>query len=147
MPKLPDFPKGVSQEMVEIPEAEIQRILKREEANKKRSETRRKNRELKEATRLAQPPATHEDAYWRHWENCPYPKYSSESKQWIKNNPWFDFDGKKWKRHASAMRSNSGKSVQGYNVTFVSEDGEQVQGKKPTLNRRNDPARNYGLPE
>jgi hypothetical protein len=120
---------------------------KRSLAAKKGQETRRRKQEEQEAARLAMPPVSHEDAYWRHWKKCPHPQHSPESRQWIKDNPWFEFQEKLWRRTARPMRSNSGKHIVGWNVDYTSQDGVAVEGARVPPNRRNDPLRNWGLPE
>ncbi len=136
--------RGVS---LEITEEELAKLERRSAAAKKRSETMRLKREAAEAARLAKPPVSLEDAYYRHWRTCPHPKYSEGSKRWIQENPWFEFEGKRWQRRASFMRSNSGKTTSLRSVTYFAEDGEKVTEESSPLNRRNDPDRNWGLPE
>ena len=44
-------------------------------------------------------------------------------------------------------KSNSGKSITARLTVFKASDGRIVSNGEQTLNRRNDPARNWGLPD
>lgn len=129
-----------AQQMLDEAEREDAKAHKREQ---KAAERRRQ----KEAERLAKPPLTHEDAYWRHYNSNPHPPQSKEGRAWLKENPWFEFNGKRWRRETSPMKSNSGKTIVAWNPTYYAEDGEIVKGFHRAPNRRNDPNRNWGLPE
>ena len=85
---------------------------------------------------------------WWDWVdiNC-----SSKSKRtrgrWMHSNV-FEFDGTVWKRNWGAMTSNSGKTKTTTSEVFVGADGRTIGYQLDIpLNRRNDPNRNWGLPE
>ena len=89
---------------------------------------------------------TLETAYWKwHKTKCPFDRFANpkEERQWRKDNP-FPFDGKLWTRSASGMRSNSGKTISGWDVYFRADDGTAVT-KTVDRNRTSDPKRNWGL--
>jgi hypothetical protein len=139
-----DLPLGLSKEEFAQMVAELER---KESANRKRSETMEAKAAAKRAERLSRPPVDHEDAYWRYVDTCPFLPYTEERKAWLRDNPRFEFEGKRWRREVAPMRSNSGKTVVAWNPSYVAEDGERVQGDRAPKNRRNDPDRNWGLPE
>jgi hypothetical protein len=101
-------------------------------------------RQAKRRERLAKPPVDHEDAFWRHYNGCQTP---DERKALIKGISKFEFEGGLWTRRTMPMRSNSGKNVMSWNPTYVSESGLVVGEGRGPLNRRNDPKRNWGLPD
>lgn len=85
---------------------------------------------------------------WWDWvnKNCP-----SKAKRvrgvWMHSND-FQFDGASWVRHRETSKSNSGKTTYTDYEAFHGSDGRIIDrdfGKR--LNRRSDPARNWGLPE
>lgn len=87
-----------------------------------------------------------DSAYWEwHKANCPFDRYKSskDEKRWRDETP-FPYLGKLWKRSATPMKSNSGKTVSAWHVSFRAEDGTSVHNDV-TLNRRNDAERNWGL--
>jgi rubredoxin len=92
-------------------------------------------------------PRTVKDAYFRHYYSNPYPPRSKEGKAWLKDHPRFAWDGAVWRWSYSVMLSNSGKSVRDYGQTFFAEDGRTSADPRLPPNRRNDPERNWGLPE
>jgi hypothetical protein len=73
---------------------------------------------------------------------CPHPWYTADRGGWLKANS-FTYGGVGYRREASSIRSNSGKSITAWRVTFKGEDGSVVSND-PVLNRRNDPDRNWG---
>lgn len=88
------------------------------------------------------------DAYYNHMDNCAFswlkPK---ERRAWKKDNPTFEFNGVTYRDHWSPQRSNSGKTTRwiGY---LTGSDGSSIMIKDEHINnRRNDPERNWGLPE
>lgn len=92
-----------------------------------------------------------EQAFWD-WVNKGCPGKSSNARgKWMREHQGeFEYDGTKWTRSASPMRSNSGKTVVHWTIGFKGEDGRIVHNldiSPPVKNRRNDPDRNWGLPE
>lgn len=88
--------------------------------------------------------ATLETAYWE-WVDkaCPFPQGSSDRAKWMKSNR-FEFEGVEFTRTARPIKSNSGKTVVAWQVTFRGIDGTVIKDE-PVRNRRNDPDRNWGL--
>jgi hypothetical protein len=80
-----------------------------------------------------------EVAYWTHAGN----KRGVELRQFLEESP-FSFRGVQYRRFAYPMKSNSGKSTVGWSVTYQGDDGTCVSNS-PSLNRRHDPERNWGL--
>ena len=58
-----------------------------------------------------------------------------------------EYDGKTWERSWSPMMSNSGKTVIDADTIFRGADGRVIYKARGNPNRRNDPDRNWGLPE
>lgn len=142
-----ELAESLQRMMPEISPEEARRQARKmlEEAEQEGEKERKREQRAEE--RLAKPPLTHEDAYWRHYNSNPHPPQSKEGRAWLKENPWFEFNGKRWRRETSPMKSNSGKTIVAWNPTYYAEDGEVVKGFHRAPNRRNDPDRNWGLPE
>jgi hypothetical protein len=89
------------------------------------------------------------DAYYNQMEKCPYSYLANpkERREWKKQNPTFEFNGVTYRDHWSPQLSNSGKTPRwmGY---LTGSDGSSIMIKDEHINnRRNDPNRNWGLPE
>ncbi len=87
------------------------------------------------------------DAWWD-WvnANCPS-KARRERGKWMYANV-FTYDGTTWQRDRGTMKSNSGKTTYTTSETFVGADGRVVsRDNGRPLNRRNDPERDWGLPD
>jgi hypothetical protein len=87
------------------------------------------------------------DAWWQ-WvnTNCPS-KSSRERGKWMHTNV-FTHDGATWQRDRGTMRSNSGKTTYTTSESFVGSDGRVLsRDSGRLLNRRNDPKRDFGLPD
>lgn len=88
-----------------------------------------------------------ETAWWK-WvdEGCPSRSRTVRGK-WMRANQ-FSYDGTTWSRHRESMRSNSGKTHYTTSIAYHGADGRVISEKVDVpLNRRNDPARNWGLHE
>lgn len=98
-----------------------------------------------EATPKALDYATLSSAWWK-WvdDNCPSQSPRARGK-WMHANT-FTYDGTTWKMQSMGYKSNSGKTTR-YETVFVGEDGRRVESMPVPKNRRNDPERNWGLPE
>jgi hypothetical protein len=124
---------------------------RKDEEKQKRAEQRRLDREAKrEAAReeRRRNPKSPIDAYYNHMENCP-PGWldPKERRAWKKENPTFEFNGVTYRDHWSPQRSNSGKTTRWMSY-LTGSDGSSVLIKDEHINnRRNDPERNWGLPE
>lgn len=86
-----------------------------------------------------------EEACWQ-WakKNCPR-KSTREQVKWMCDNA-FAYDGTSWKRSCFGHTSNSGKNKT-WTVIYKSTDGRTLSNGQWAPNRRNDPKRNWGLPE
>jgi hypothetical protein len=129
-----------------LSDAEIAEMRRKDEAKRKREEERRLAREaqLEERRRTPKSPI---DAYYNHMEKCPYYSGTKERRAWKKENPTFEFNGITYQDHWSPQMSNSGKTQRwmGY---LTGSDGNSIVIKDEHINnRRNDPKRNWGLPE
>ena len=124
---------------------------RKDEEKKRRKEERERAREaVRQAAReeRRRNPKSPIDAYYNHMDNCPFswlePK---ERRAWKKDNPTFEFNGVTYCDHWSPQRSNSGKTTRwmGY---LTGSDGSSIMIKDEHINNwRNDPERNWGLPE
>lgn len=131
-----------------LTDAEFEKMLanaERQDAiNAKRQATRTANKAKKEAERLAQLPTDVNDAFWRAVDAfCPDGTSFNERRKIIRGMK-VEFDGTIWTRHAQGMRSNSGKSISGWTITYNAADGRIVEWQTATKNRRNDSSRNWG---
>ncbi len=120
---------------------------KRDAANKKRSATMRAKAAAQKAARLTQPPANLDDAWQRHAETCPYPPYSDEASAWFREHSRFEFDGTTWRREKTYQKTNSGKGKRLRSITYYGADARVVTTYDAGANRRNDPERDWGLPD
>ena len=123
---------------------------KREE-KRKRAEERRLAREAKreaEREERRRNPKSPIDAYYNYVERCPFSRWEPKQRRaWKNDNPTFEFDGVAYRDHWSPQLSNSGKTTRwmGY---LTGSDGSSILIKDDHINnRRNDPERNWGLPE
>jgi hypothetical protein len=85
---------------------------------------------------------------WWEWvdANCPSKSPRARGK-WMHANV-FTYDGTTWHRDRGTMKSNSGKTTYTTSETFVGADGRVVsRDSGRPLNRRNDPERDWGLPD
>ena len=102
------------------------------------------------ASEVSTPPPTLyelETAWWQ-WVNEGCPSRSPRTRgRWMRENT-FTYAGTTWTRNAQSMESNSGKTTYTLSQTFCGADGRVVHEEtgRP-LNRRNDPERDYGLPD
>jgi hypothetical protein len=130
---------------------EFVELCRQDEEKKRRTEERRLARETKrEAERdgRRRNPKSPIDAYYNYMESCPFSRLDPKERGvWKKANPTFEFDGVTYRDHWSPERSNSGKTTRwmGY---LTGSDGSSILIKDDHVNnRRNDPERNWGLPE
>jgi hypothetical protein len=93
------------------------------------------------------------DQAWWDWGRDNYTGRSKSDRALVKwmyaNMAAFVFDGETWTRSATSLASNSGKTSY-WNVTYTSTGGRTAtggSGASRPINRRNDPERNWGLPE
>ncbi|WP_156381073.1 hypothetical protein [Aminobacter sp. DSM 101952] len=139
-----DIPLGLSKEQWMSMLDEVER---RDAANRKRSETMKAKSAAKRAERLARPPANLDEAWARHADTCPHPAYSLAAQTWFRENLRFYFDGTFWRRERRYQTTNSGKGRRLRSLTYYGEDGRVVTTHEVGPNRRNDPDRDYGLPD
>jgi len=137
-------PLGISREQWRGMLADVR---KREIANKKRSETLRAKAAARKAAELSQPPRDLDEAWRRHADQCPHPAYSTAARTWFREHPSFEFDGTSWTRKVRRERSNSGKTMQLRSIVYHGADGRTVTAFDDGPNRRNDPDRDWGLPD
>lgn len=57
----------------------------------------------------------------------------------------FEYDGLVWTVFAHPLRSNSGKTITDWMVSYTSSEGHVVKKDETPRNRRNDESRNWGL--
>ena len=93
-----------------------------------------------------------EGAWWT-WGRASYTGRGKTDRTLLKwmyaNMDKFVFEGETWTRSASAVSSNSGKTKY-WTVTYTSASGRTTTGGSGAtrlVNRRNDPERDWGLPE
>lgn len=139
-----DIPLGMSKEQWADMLADVER---REAINRKRTATRRANAEAKEKERLSKPPVDLADAWRRHAASCPHPAFTDASKAWFRENSTFEFDGTRWRRERRFQTTNSGKGQRLRSIQYHGADGRVVTDFDDGPNRRNDPERDYGLPD
>lgn len=88
------------------------------------------------------------NAAWWDWVDKGCPSRAKRARgRWMHENT-FTFDGTTWLRDRQTSKSNSGKTTYTDAETFIGGDGRVITrdfGKR--LNRRNDPDRNWGLPD
>jgi hypothetical protein len=138
-----DIPLGLTKEQWTDILTELER---REVANRKRSATMKAKAAAEKAKRLAQPPSSLDDAWRRHADSCPHPPYSEAATTWFRENRSFDFDGTSWRRERRLQTTNSGNGKSVRSITYFGADCRVVETLNNT-NRRNDEARDYGLPD
>ena len=133
----------LSDELMDELSPELRRYA---EASQKRSAAMKAYHARKKAERLARPPSSLDEAWKRHADACPHPRGTSEATAWYRDAK-FDFDGTHWLRRVQYQTSNSGKTRFVNKITYHGDDGRTVVTKDDGLNRRNDPSRNWGLPD
>jgi hypothetical protein len=139
-----DIPQGLTKEQWMGILADLGR---REAANQKRSTTMKAKAAAKKAARLALPPTNLDDAWKRHSSTCPHPAYSQAATDWFRENRNFAFDGTVWRRERRFQRTNSGKGERLRSITYYGDDGRVISAYDEGSNRRNDPERDWGLPD
>lgn len=139
-----DIPLGLTKEQWADMLAEVK---KRDAISRKRTATQRANAEAREAERLSKPPVDLDDAWQRHAAACPHPAFSDASKAWFRENSTFEFEGTLWRRERRFQTTNSGKSQRLRSIKYYGADGRVVTTFDDGPNRRNDPARDWGLPD
>ncbi|MEY9741223.1 hypothetical protein ABIF65_000597 [Bradyrhizobium japonicum] len=120
------------------------------EEKEKRREKRRLARETERAAARGERrrnPKSPIDAYYNHMEKCPYASGTKERRAWKKENPTFEFNGVTYRDHWSPQLSNSGRTTRWMGYLSGSDGSAQEIMNEHTNNRRNDPKRNWGLPE
>ena len=130
---------------------EVIEYCRKADEKEKRKEERRLAREAKreaEREERRQNPKSPIDAYYNHMESCPpFWLDPKEHRTWKMANPTFEFNGVTYRAHWISQLTNSGKNTRwmGY---LTGSDGSRVIIKDDHVNnRRNDPERNWGLPE
>lgn len=85
---------------------------------------------------------------WWDWVNTNCPSKAKRARgKWMHENV-FAFDGTTWRRDRGTQKSNSGKTTETTHETFHGADGRVIgRDHGVLLNRRNDPARDWGLPD
>jgi DNA-binding MarR family transcriptional regulator len=86
------------------------------------------------------------DAYRNWMELCPHPSGSKKRREWKQTNPLV-FNGITYIDHWSPQRSNSGKTTRWHGWLRGSDGSHHEIIDEHINNRRNDPKRNWGLPE
>jgi DNA-binding MarR family transcriptional regulator len=118
----------------------------------RKSEAKRKREEAKDREWLARReerrrnPKTPIDAYRNWMEQCPHPSGSKKRKEWKRTNPLM-FNGVTYIDHWSPQLSNSGKTTRRHGWLTGSDGSTHEIINEHINNRRNDPKRNWGLPE
>ncbi len=63
-----------------------------------------------------------------------------------KKRATFEYDGMTWRvTEAWPVKSNTGKKIKGWDVTYTSEQGHVVKSEPIGQSRLNDPDRNWGM--
>ncbi|MGY8683990.1 hypothetical protein Q2941_40410 [Bradyrhizobium sp. UFLA05-153] len=112
---------------------------------RKREEAQQKERQAKLEERRGNP-KTPLDAYRNWMETCPHPSGSKKRREWKQTNPLV-FNGITYVNHWSPQRSNSGKTTRWRGWLRGSDSSHYEIMDEHVNNRRNDPKRNWGLPE
>jgi hypothetical protein len=118
----------------------------------RRSEVKRQREEAKHQEWLARReerrrnPKDPIDAYRNWMEQCPHPSGSKKRKQWKIDNPLV-FNGVTYVDHWSPQLTNSGKNTRWAGWLLGSDGSRHTIVDEHINNRRNDAARNWGLPE
>ncbi|WP_027518477.1 hypothetical protein [Bradyrhizobium sp. WSM1417] len=120
--------------------------LQRKDAEKRRREEAEHQEWLAKRDERRRNPKSPLDAY-RNWlEQCPHPSGSKQRKEWKRTNALL-FNGVTYVDHWSPQRSNSGKTTRWHGWLTGSDGSHHEIVDEHTNNRRNDPKRNWGLPE
>ncbi|MCA1376474.1 MULTISPECIES: hypothetical protein [unclassified Bradyrhizobium] len=120
------------------------------EEKEKRREERRLAREAERAAAREERrrnPKSPIDAYYNHMEKCPHASGTKERRAWKKENPTFEFNGVTYRDDWSPQLSNSGKTTRWMGYLSGSDGSTHEIMNEHANNRRNDPKRNWGLPE
>ncbi|MGY3581489.1 DNA-binding MarR family transcriptional regulator [Bradyrhizobium sp. USDA 4341] len=119
---------------------------------KRKDEEKRKREDAKHQEWLARReerrrnPKTPIDAYRNWMELCPHPSGSKKRKEWKQANPLV-FNSVTYVDHWSPQLSNSGKTTRWHGCLSGSDGSHHEIIDEHINNRRNDPNRNWGLPE
>jgi DNA-binding MarR family transcriptional regulator len=123
---------------------EFKELERKDEAKRQREEAKRQEwlARLEERRRN---PKTPIDAYRNWMEECPYPS-GKKRREWKSQNPLV-FEGVTYTDHWSPQLSNSGKTTRWHGYLSGSDGSRHEIVNEHINNRRNDPDRNWGLPE
>jgi hypothetical protein len=118
---------------------------KRKDEEKRRREEAKHQEWLEQREERRRNPKNPIDAYYNWMEQCPHPS-GKKRKQWKNDNPMV-FNGVTYVDHWSPQLSNSGKSTRWAGWLTGSDGSHHTITDEHINNRRNDPDRNWGLPE
>lgn len=118
---------------------------RKEEAKRAREEAKRQEWLAQQEERRRNP-KTPIDAYRNWMETCPHPSGSKKRKEWKRDNPLV-FNGVTYVDQWSPQLSNSGKTTRWAGWLTGSDGSHHTITDEHINNRRNDPNRNWGLPE
>jgi hypothetical protein len=123
---------------------EFKALERKDEEKRKREEARHQEylARLEERRRNPKNPI---EAYRNYMEQCPFPSGKKRS-AWKAASP-FVFNGVTFQDHWSRQLSNSGKSGRWHGYLTGSDGSRHEIVDERLNNRRNDPDRNWGLPE
>jgi hypothetical protein len=111
-----------------------------------RRATLKAKKDARDTKRLSQPPATVEDAWSRHLG--AQPRMSREKfHTWFRENGKFEFDGTMWRRERVTRWSSKGKTRHTVRISYHGDDGRVETTIDLEPERRQDPNRNWRLPD
>lgn len=119
--------------------------LERKDAEERKREEARHQEWLARREERRRNPKGPIDAYYNWMEQCPHPS-GKKRKQWKIDNPLV-FNGVTYVDHWSPQLSNSGKTTRWAGWLTGSDGSHHTITDEHINNRRNDPKRNWGLPE
>ncbi|WGD50738.1 hypothetical protein QA641_34915 [Bradyrhizobium sp. CB1650] len=119
--------------------------LERKDAEKRKREEAKRQEWLARREERRRNPKDPIDAYYNWMEQCPHPS-GKKRKQWKSDNPMV-FNGVTYVDHWSPQLSNSGKTTRWAGWLTGSDGSRHTITDEHINNRRNDPNRNWGLPE
>lgn len=124
---------------------EFKEMERKDEAVRKREEAKHQEWLARREERRRNP-KTPIDAYRNWMEQCPHPSGSKKRKEWKQANPLV-FNEVTYVDHWSPQLSNSGKTTRWHGWLSGSDGSHHEIVDEHINNRRNDPNRNWGLPE